>query len=190
MQDKMPGLRRAAATGPAAKSYVARARTHPDWRKSPPVRLMLLAAMMIIVVLLLNTAAKADNTPTNKYVAERIALMSAQKNALQDLIAMTRDYIVFDRSGAREARRALIRSTGRIPKHFRRDVTDLSSHARGGIWTNWDDFTIHAKDTQNAARALNTRSAAGLKRSLPRLISSCHNCHQIYRITPREFTTH
>ncbi|ATG38226.1 c-type cytochrome [Phaeobacter piscinae] len=155
-----------------------------------PLFAVLSSLLLMAALLLLAGKVEAESPAPNKYVAERIALMSSQKKALQDLTAMTRDYIAFDRSGARAARRALVRSTRRIPRHFRRDVTDLSSHARGGIWTNWADFKRHADDAEKAARALNTRSASGLRRSLPRLISACHNCHQIYRNTPREFTTH
>ncbi|UWR57700.1 cytochrome c [Phaeobacter inhibens] len=155
-----------------------------------PIFAIMSGLLLMAVFLLLAGRVEAESPPPNKYIAQRIALMSSQKKALQDLTAMTRDYIAFDRSSARAARRALIRSTRRIPRHFRRDVTDLSSHARGGIWTNWADFKRHADDAEKAAHALNIRSASGLRRSLPRLISACHNCHQIYRDTPREFTTH
>ncbi|MFS4581399.1 c-type cytochrome [Phaeobacter sp. C3_T13_0] len=151
---------------------------------------VLASAMLIAALLVLGTKAKADSSHSNTLVAQRIALMNGQKRALEELTAMTRDYIAFDRASARAAKRILVRSAGRIPRRFRRDVTDLSSHARGGIWVNWEDFSRHADSAKKAARALNVRSAAGLRRSLPRLISSCHNCHQIYRLAPREFTTH
>ncbi|MFV1496419.1 cytochrome c [Phaeobacter sp. JH20_02] len=165
-------------------------RADEHWRGLGGLCLLMGSALLIASLLLLAGKVDADPQPTNKHVAQRIALMGGQKTAVQDLAAMTRDYIAFDRGAARAARRDLIRSTRRIPREFRQDVTDLSSHARGGIWANWADFKRHAESAERAARALNTRSAAGLKRSLPRLLSACHNCHQIYRETPREFTTH
>lgn len=126
----------------------------------------------------------------SKHVTRRMALMTAQKAAMDVLTAMMAGRAVFDQGKARAARRQLIKSTSSIRKHFRKHRMDPRSHARPRIWTSWDDFEARAKSAEIAARALSIRSLPALRRTLPGLMQSCLSCHETYRRTPNSFTTH
>lgn len=150
---------------------------------------------VLLLALLLGLAAAGTQPVTardglSKHVSQRIALMTSQRAAMEVLTGMTAGRAAFDRKKAREARRQLIRSTGAIPRRFRKPHLDPRSHARPLIWPAWQDFKARAARAEDAARSLNTRSLATLRRSLPGLMQSCLSCHETYRSTPNSFTTH
>jgi len=126
----------------------------------------------------------------SKHVTQRIALMTAQKAAMDELTSMMAGRSYFDQAKARAARRQLVKSTGSIRKHFRKPQLDPRSNARPLIWHAWDDFKNRAETAEMAARALNTRSLPGLRRTLPGLMQSCISCHETFRNTPNSFVTH
>ncbi|WP_417475885.1 c-type cytochrome [Leisingera sp.] len=154
-----------------------------------PHRGTLLLALLLLLATVSTTPVTARNAISTP-VSQRIALMSAQKAAMEVLTGMTTGRTGFDRRKARNARRQLIRSTAAIPRRFRKQHLDPASHARPTIWPSWQDFKIRATRAEKAARALNTRSLTGLRRTLPTLMQSCLSCHQTYRETPNRFITH
>ncbi|NIZ13123.1 cytochrome c [Phaeobacter sp. HF9A] len=135
-------------------------------------------------------ATIAEGEIRNRHVKYRIALMNSQKNAVIELTNMTSGRLPFDRARARALRKALMQTTAAIPKAFRRKRMEPDSHARPEVWTHQEDFTLRAEAAETAAKALNTRNLAGLRRSLPDLIQTCHSCHQTFRAHVNEFTTH
>jgi cytochrome c556 len=118
---------------------------------------------------------------TDRHVRDRMEAMNQNNAALTTLSDMMGARAIFDRTRAREARRTLIRTTGRIPSLFRKERSDPLSHARPEIWVNWDDFKSHARAAQRAARDLDTGSLPRLRKSLPPLIQTCLACHRAYR---------
>jgi cytochrome c556 len=126
----------------------------------------------------------------SRHVTDRIALMSSQKAAMDDLTSMMAGRSAFDLERARTARRQLVKSTGSIRKHFKKPRLDPRSNARPLIWQAWTDFETRAETAAAAAKALNARSLPGLRRTLPSLMQSCLSCHETYRSTPNTFVTH
>lgn len=118
---------------------------------------------------------------TDSHVRDRMEAMNRNNAALTVLSDMMGARAFFDRARAREARRTLISTTGRIPSLFRKERGDPLSHARPDIWVNWDDFKARAKAAQRAARAVDTGSLPRLRKSLPQLVQACLACHHSYR---------
>lgn len=150
-------------------------------------------ALLVIAMATLGpwaTDLAAQAPISDRHVKKRVTLMNTNKAALAILSDMMAGRIVFDSAKARDARKALIQSTKSIPKRFRKARMDPNSHAKPAIWTHWDDFTFRAEAAEDAARQLNTRSLAGLRRTLPNMMQACLSCHQTYRRSPNEFITH
>ncbi len=140
---------------------------------------------LVLVALVAATAALAQSGQirqvTNPAVQARMTTMNGAGAALATLTDMMGARAFFDKRRARAARRALISATGDIPGAFRKRETDPLSHARPEIWLHWRDFKDRAKSARRAARALDTGSLPGLRRTLPALISACLHCHRSYR---------
>lgn len=142
-------------------------------------------AGLFLMLLLLTTGVLAQsgqiNRVTDSGVRNRMMAMNANNAALMVLGDMMGGRAVFDRDRARDARRRLITTTGRIPALFRKAHTDPLSNARPDIWSNWGDFKGRAKSAQRAARGLETYSLPRLRKTLPRLVHACLSCHRTYR---------
>ncbi|MDU9003176.1 c-type cytochrome [Sedimentitalea todarodis] len=149
----------------------------------PPDRLR--GAGLFLMLLLLTTGVLAQSGQisqvTDSGVRNRMAAMNANNAALTVLGDMMGGRAVFDRARARDARRRLIATTGRIPALFRKAHADPLSNARPDIWSNWGDFKGLAKSAQRAARGLDSNSLPRLRKTLPRLVHSCLACHRAYR---------
>ncbi|KIC13954.1 c-type cytochrome [Leisingera sp. ANG-Vp] len=151
------------------------------------------AAVFLAVIAALAIGSSAPSTAGSgydKHVARRIALMTSQKAALDELTGMMAGRSTFDQDRARAARRLLVKSTKSIRKHFKKPRLDPRSNARPLIWHSWKDFENRAEMAQAAAKSLNARSLPGLRRTLPSLMQSCLGCHETYRNTPNTFITH
>ena len=149
--------------------------------------------LFLAVTLALAIGSTAPGTASDglsEQVTRRIALMTAQKSALDELAGMMAGRSHFNAAKARAARRQLVKSTGAIRKHFKKPQMDPRSHARPLIWQSWKDFEARASTAQAAAKALNTRSLPALRRTLPGLMQSCLSCHSTYRGIPNTFITH
>jgi len=136
---------------------------------------------LLAVLVLLIAPALAHEGVTHPKVHARMDNMLVKKQAVDTLAAMIGGRMIFDADRARMARRNLIRSTAATPRLFRRPHADPLSRARSTIWTAWPDFERHAHAAERAARGINPRSLAGLRRSLPVLLRACLDCHRRYR---------
>ena len=136
------------------------------------------------------TVAPAQDRVRNAGVQERMELMQQAKHAMDTLVGMMGNRILFDRQSARTARRILIRATSDIQGAFRRRHADPLSNARQSIWINWTDFKSRAELANDAARDLNARSLPGLRRTVPTLMQACLACHESYRHPRKMVKTH
>lgn len=114
-------------------------------------------------------------------VIERVNLMRSSKLAIEVLGAMASGRDAFDRKRANQARRVLMRNTGKIPSIFRRNPYDPATRARQNIWTQWAEFRTQSKTARAAAKGLSTRNTTTLRQTLPRMINACLSCHQTFR---------
>lgn len=144
-----------------------------------------LTVFVILTILTLTTATLAQNGQTSRVtnagVAERMATMNSANAALTVLSDMMGGKVIFSRKRADAAQEYLIKATEKIPSAFRKQHVDPLSNARPIIWSQWDDFKNRAKDARRKARALDTDSLPDLRKTLPRMILACLNCHQTYR---------
>lgn len=155
-------------------------------------RKFVLISLVTFSSLLGLTGAQLDAGPrfADKHVFKRAALMNIQKTSIDTLSSMSSGRIVFDAELATLQRKILMRTTRSIPKHFRRQRMEPNSNARKKLWKEWSEFKARAQVANQMANRLNTRSIAGLRRSLPDLIGACHACHSEYRRQPNSFITH
>lgn len=141
--------------------------------------------MAALIVLCLASVAFAQtgqiNRVTNPGVQDRMNTMNSANAALTVLGDMMGGRALFDKDRAKAARHELKTATRRIPAVFRKPHTDPLSQAKPVIWQQWSDFKSRAKATQRAVRALDTDSLPDLRRTLPRVVQSCLNCHKTYR---------
>lgn len=155
------------------------------------LRLIAPCLALLLALSLLGTQLDAGSAViTDRYVKDRRALMQGQKAALTTLSDMVAGRTLFDARLAKAARRDLISSTGRIAKRFRKHRMEPNSHARPEIWTQWQDFGQRADTARLTAKQINSRSLAGLRRSLPAMMQACQSCHQSYRRYPNRAITH
>ncbi len=147
------------------------------WRR-PAIGLLLLGVILAGAAL---AQSGQIHQVTNPGVQARMATMNGANAAVTTLSDMMGGRMLFDRSRARAARKALLSNTGDIVSVFRHPHSDRLSHARPEIWQRWPDFRNRARSARRAARALKTRSLPALRKTLPELISACLNCHQSYR---------
>lgn len=154
------------------------------------LRYLPLLTALILGLAAAGSALTATERRMDKHVRARIELMTMQKAAMITLGDMAAGRTAFDAGTARSARRTLIKTTGAIRKAFRKERMDPESNALPALWRYWDDFEQRAGTAGNAARDLNAASLAGLRRTLPGLLHACLSCHETYRATPKEFTTH
>ena len=139
------------------------------------------AGLLAALVLMVGTVALGTESVENRAVERRMALMQRSDIALDTLSGMMTGRLLFNQDAAKQARRELIEATGDIAKRFRRARTDTLSHADPRIWENWSDFEARAKAANKAAKSIRTRSPSRLSDTVPALIGTCLNCHQIYR---------
>ncbi len=149
-----------------------------------------LAITLLAAVAALAGPAGAQKPFLHNETAGRVQLMQSNKDALGQLTAMMGGQVHFNRSQARAARRSLIRNTRKVEKAFRKQKLEPLSHARPAIWADWSGFTEMADAAAGAAAGLRSNTLPGLRETLPDLIRTCHACHERFRQTPREFTTH
>ncbi|MEY8830029.1 cytochrome c [Sedimentitalea sp. XS_ASV28] len=142
-------------------------------------------AGFILVLLLLTGGVLAQSGQisrvTDTGVQKRMMAMNANNTALTVLSDMMGGRAVFDRARARDARRRLIYTTGRIPALFRKAHSDPLSNARPEIWSDWPGFRQQAKSARSAARKLDVSTLPRLRKTLPRVIHACLACHRAYR---------
>lgn len=153
-------------------------------------RVTLGLAGIVLAMVFLGAGLQASGQIIDKHVKERVTLMNSQKAALTLLSDMVAGRIIFDTSQAKAARRALINATGTISKRFKKQRMDPNSHARAEIWLQWEDFENRAKTARQSAKQLNSRSLAGLRRTIPAMMQACFSCHETYRRSPNAFVTH
>jgi cytochrome c556 len=145
---------------------------------------------LFAVSLLLGSALPAQDRVENRGVQARMTTMQPARDAMNSLAAMMGNQIRFRKSHARTARRELIRATSDIPDVFRKRHMDPLSSAKDSIWLTWPDFKARATQANTAAKALNTRSLNGLRKTLPDLMKACLACHQAYRNPRKMVITH
>lgn len=138
-------------------------------------------SLLTAVIFLVAGIAVATEEVENRAVARRMAVMVQADAAIDLLSGMMGGRILFDRTRASEARRALIKAMGEVDSRFRRQRTDRLSHARPSIWTQWPDFKARARAAEQAARAISVRSPERLGQTLPVVIQACLACHNTYR---------
>ncbi len=142
-------------------------------------------AGLVLVLLLLTGGVLAQSGQisrvTDPGVQKRMMAMNANNTALAILSDMMGGRAVFDRTRARDARRRLIYTTGRIPALFRKAHSDPLSNARPEIWSDWSGFRQQAKSARSAARKLDVSTLPRLRKTLPRMIHACLACHRAYR---------
>lgn len=129
-------------------------------------------------------------TISDEHIRMRLALMRAQKEALQVLSDMMAGRRVYVAKTARAARRELVASSSRISRAFALQRMEVNSHARTEIWTRWQDFEARAAAARQAAKQISPGSLQGLRRSLPAMVEACHSCHKSYRTRPNRAITH
>ena len=149
-----------------------------------------LRRVILTTLLCVATVAPAQDRVRDAGVQERMQLMRQAKHAIDTLAGMMGNRILFDKQSARAARRVLIRTTDDIQGVFRRRHADPLSNARQSIWINWIDFKSRADFANDAARDLNARSLAGLRRTVPGLMQACLACHESYRHPRKMVKTH
>lgn len=148
------------------------------------------AAALLAATAALSAPAGAGKVYEHKEVANRIALMQSSREAVSQLSSMTGWQVQFSNAKASTARRTLIRNLRKIPRSFRKERLEPLSNARPGIWQDRDAFKALAKEATRAAVRLKPHTAETLRATLPALIEACMACHERFRDTPREFTTH
>lgn len=121
---------------------------------------------------------------TEPEVKERIALMRRAHDYMNLLGNMAAGRVMFDKSQAKSTRKALIRFTKDLPKHFKNDPGDPVSNARPLIWSHWDGFEAQADAAKQSARAISTRNLGRLRQSLQPMMQACLSCHTRYRKPP------
>lgn len=144
-----------------------------------------LTNLAALTAILIATIALADHGARNEGVQKRMATMDAARGAVQTLGDMVGGRMMFDRARAETARKNLIRATKAIPARFRQPHSDPLSAARPLIWLQWKDFRSKAKNAQRAARALKANRLESLRKTLPRVIQACLECHRVYRARPK-----
>ena len=149
-----------------------------------------LLVLLVMTLALATPRLTAQEQITNKGVKKRVALMFTAQAAAATLTDMMAGRVMFHSVRARSARRTLMQTSRSIVKRFKRSHSDPLSNARPEIWTYWSDFKANAEVSEDAARRLNVKSLAGLRRTLPNLLQSCLSCHDSYRTEPNEFKTH
>lgn len=147
-------------------------------------------AGLVLILGVVGADLQASGEINDKHVKQRVTLMTLQKASLTVLSDMVAGRMVFDASQAKAARRALINSTGNIVKRFKKPRMDPNSHARPEVWMHWDDFEQRAQFARQSAKQLNSKSLAGLRRTMPAMMQACFSCHQSYRRAPNVFVTH
>lgn len=150
----------------------------------------LLRRLLLLLLVFCAPVVLAQDRVRDPGVLDRMQLMQQSKSALDTLYGMMGNRIRFDKRSARAARRILIRATGEIPHRFRERHVDPLSNARNTIWINWPDFKSRAAAAHETARALNTRSLPGLRRTVPHLMQACLSCHESYRAHRKMTKTH
>ncbi len=118
---------------------------------------------------------------TNRAVAKRMNAMARADAAIQALGDMMGGRRLYNEHQAREVRKILIGTMEDIPSLFRRPQTDPLSRARPLIWTHKGDFRDRARAAERAARQLDVDRYEDIRRTLPRLVEACLDCHRIYR---------
>lgn len=147
--------------------------------------------LVVLTVLAVATATLADNgddyngattiSVTNRGVAKRMNAMVRANASIQALGDMMGGRRLFNAHQAREVRKILIDTMDDIPSLFRRPHTDPLSRARPLIWTHRADFKSRARAAERAARDLDVNRLEDLRKTLPRLLETCLDCHTIYR---------
>lgn len=149
-----------------------------------------LAAALLAAIAALSAPAGAQKAFIHDETAGRVQLMQSSKEALGVLSGMMAGQVRFSSARARTARRTLIRNTRRIEKAFRKQRLEPLSHAKPAIWDDWRGFTGLADAAAKAAVRTKPQDLARLRRTLPALMQACIACHDRFRTTPPEFTTH
>jgi len=146
---------------------------------------------VLAVTLALGTPGfTAQDQITNKGVKKRVALMFTAQGAVATLTDMMAGRVTFQADKARAARRALIQTSSKTVRRFKKPHFDPLSNARPEVWTHWNDFKAQADASEEAARDLSVYSLNGLRRTLPNMLQTCLSCHDRYRAEPNEFITH
>jgi cytochrome c556 len=149
-----------------------------------------LPAALAAAALLLSGPAGATKAYQHKEVAARIALMQSSREAVILLSSMTSGQIRFSSTEANTARRTILRNLRKLPRSFRKERLEPLSNARPAIWQDQNSFKALAKAAEKAARQVKPNTQESLRATLPGLMRACLACHDRFRDSPREFTTH
>lgn len=95
---------------------------------------------------------------------------------------MVKGEVAFDAGRAAAARAGLVEAADRVPALFEARESDPKSEALPAVWEDWDGFLAQADAMQEAARGLETGSAASLRDGFADLGRSCRACHEDYRL--------
>ena len=118
---------------------------------------------------------------TNRGVAKRMNSMARADAAIQALGDMMGGRRFFNKAQARAVRKILIETMDETPSLFRRRHSDPMSRASPAIWTQKKDFRNKAKAARQAAQKLDVDRLNDLRRTLPALVVTCFDCHDLYR---------
>lgn len=119
----------------------------------------------------------------DRQVQKRIAAMQEANTAIQTLGNLVQHPSKFDKSLAKASRRQLISVMGDVKRLFRKPREDPLSHALPNIWEHWANFSAEAERATDAAEGLDVTNARRLSKTLPPLLTACHDCH-------RQFTSY
>ncbi len=118
---------------------------------------------------------------TNPGVMARMHSMTDAKSTLRVLTDMASAKAPFDAGKAETAKTALIANAQDIPGLFKDRHEDPKSEALPLIWSQFDDFTAKAKDSETAFRAIQTDDLDSMRTTLIPAAATCLSCHQTYR---------
>ena len=75
--------------------------------------------------------------------------------------------------------------SARMTEYFPEGSGTGNTNARMAIWDNFDDFTVKAKDAENAALTMvgfaNAGDMDGVKAGFGKVSGTCKSCHSLYK---------
>ena len=127
--------------------------------------------------------AVAHGGVKNPAVMARMETMTAIGAEMKTLGAMAKGAMAFDAFKARASAATIASHAAAIIEQFRAQESDPKSEAKPLIWSNFDDFSTHAKAlelaAQTACKSVETQDDLG--QALAALGGTCKACHEDYR---------
>ncbi len=136
-----------------------------------------------IALIALGTAALAHGGVKNKDVLARMEVMKSIGDQMKIVGAMAKGQSDFDSDVANAAVSEIAQLSSQISSVFTSPASDPKSEALPAIWTEWEQFTKLAQDSEAAATSVagTITTPDDLDTALRQIGVTCKACHSKYR---------